>query len=384
MTIHNAEVESQAISKQLKTLRLNRTPQTEISSSVNDFNSSDDDDDDEVNNSTNPETTTESESELKNEANEYPDNKKGFNWCAIRDGAGMIVEHGHFQMFIILLILINAIMMGVATFDFVSESESVKQAFEIVDRVFLIIFTVELGLQFCYRGIKLFTDGWLVFDFIIVLMSWSLESLQIVRTFRVFRALRLITRVKVLKNLVGALFSVGPRMFAIVCLLLLVFYIYAVMCTVLFKDLYEQGLTTSDFFGGLDVSLWSLLIIMSLDWAFIARQVMAVYPWSWMVFVSFVMITSFIAYNLIIAVVCDSVSIIEQQGKDEEKEDEIALEVAQYVKIRKLKHRVIKLAKQQKKVLQMLQTITGDEEKLDVDDQSDEDDPAATEEESDR
>jgi hypothetical protein len=70
---------------------------------------------------------------------------------------------------------------------------------------------LELALQFIYRDIKLFLDGWLVFDFCIVLMSWSLESLQVVRTFRVFRALRLVTRVRVLKNLVSALFSVGPR-----------------------------------------------------------------------------------------------------------------------------------------------------------------------------
>mmetsp|Transcript_28203 Transcript_28203/g.46713 ORF Transcript_28203/g.46713 Transcript_28203/m.46713 type:complete len:369 (+) Transcript_28203:345-1451(+) len=273
---------------------------------------------------------------------------------SIRAATGKIVDDSRFQIFIIVLILINAAMMGIATFDFVTDVENVKNAFEIVDKIFLIIFTIELGLQFVYRGVKLFTDGWLVFDFIIVVMSWSLESLQIVRTFRVFRALRLITRVKVLKNLVGALFSVGPKMLAIMLLLLLIFYIYGVMCTVLFNDLYRDGFTEEDYFSSLGKSLWSLLVMMTLDWANISRQVMKVYSWSWMIFVSFVLITSFIAYNLIIAVVCDSVSIIEQQEEEEEEED---LEEIHSGKIRQLKNRVAELAKQQQQVLHTLQEI---------------------------
>ena len=174
-------------------------------------------------------------------------------------------------MGIVVLILINSIMMGIATFDFVDKNPDAVTAFEIIDKIFLVIFTLELALQFIYRDIKLFLDGWLVFDFCIVVMSWSLESLQIVRTFRVFRALRLVTRVKVLKNLVAALFSVGPRIFAIFCLRVLVFYIYAVMCTVLFKDLYQEGLAEFDYFSRLDHSLWTLLVTMTLEWGGVFR-----------------------------------------------------------------------------------------------------------------
>ena len=179
---------------------------------------------------------------LNNDSNIVARNEtKQHKWWkvrAIRNAAGTIVNNASFQMGIVVLILINSIMMGIATFDFVDKNpDAAVTAFEIIDKIFLVIFTLELALQFIYRDIKLFLDGWLVFDFCIVVMSWSLESLQIVRTFRVFQALRLVTRVKVLKNLVAALFSVGPRIFAIFCLRVLVFYIYAVMCTVLFKDL---------------------------------------------------------------------------------------------------------------------------------------------------
>ena len=61
---------------------------------------------------------------------------------------------------------------------------------------------MELGLQFIYHGLRLLLDGWLVFDLIIIVTSWSFASIQIIRAFRIFRALRLVTRIKILKHLV--------------------------------------------------------------------------------------------------------------------------------------------------------------------------------------
>lgn len=107
---------------------------------------------------------------------------------------GTVVEAPIVQVAIIVLIVINALLMGVGTFDFVTEHPNVDRKFNIVDRTFLAIFSVESALQLIYRGVYLFLDGWLVFDFVIVIASWSLESLQIVRAFRIFRAFRLITR----------------------------------------------------------------------------------------------------------------------------------------------------------------------------------------------
>jgi hypothetical protein len=115
---------------------------------------------------------------------------------------GMIVNAKRVQLFIVTLIAINAIMMGIGTFDFVTENATVDRAFEEIDQVFLIIFTIELAMQAFYHGWKLLLDGWLVFDLVIIVTSWTFSQVQIIRAFRIFRALRLITRVKVMKNLV--------------------------------------------------------------------------------------------------------------------------------------------------------------------------------------
>jgi len=302
---------------------------------------------------TTPESSRESDHSGPTDQIEINNNRK---WTVkrFRTLCGTLVNHAQVQNCVVCLILLNAIIMGVATFSFVTDSANIASAFDTTDLVFLIIFSVELSFQLVYHGFRLLSDGWLVFDFIIIVLSWSLSSLQVVRTFRVFRALRLITRVQVLKNLIAALFSVGPRMAGITALLLLIFYIYGVMCTGLFGSLFVDGETEDDYFGRLDKTFWTLFIMMTLDWSSVSRQVMAVYSWAWVVFVSFVMVSSFIVYNLVVAVVCDSVAIIEAQGRDNETENIQLAEQRNLEHVRDLSKRLDILAMEQGLILEAL------------------------------
>lgn len=125
----------------------------------------------------------------------------------IRDYSGRIVNDQGFQIFIVILILLNSLLIGVSTFDFVEDDPEVFSAFRILDFVFLIIFTIELIMQFLYHGYNLFFDGWLVFDLFIVIMSWALESISVLRalrlrSFRIFRVFRITSRVRALRRLV--------------------------------------------------------------------------------------------------------------------------------------------------------------------------------------
>jgi hypothetical protein len=232
---------------------------------------------------------------------------------------GKVVENPHVQIAIIWLIIVNAITMGIGTFDFVTESTNVDRAFEAIDRSFLIAFTIEIGMQLIYRGLSLFTDGWLVFDFVIVVISWSLESLQVIRAFRIFRAFRLVTRLDTLRELIMAIGNVMPRIYAIAMLLLLVFYIFAVLFTELFGELE----LSKNYFGSLDASLFTCMELMTLEWASIARETMHLKTWAWVPFLGFITVTSFIVFNLIVAVVCDAVKVVDQQVK---REKELELE----------------------------------------------------------
>eukprot|EP01082_Thalassiosira_pseudonana_P012011 g10377.t1_g10378.t1 g10377_g10378 MERGED: g10377.t1 contig4:1757299-1760677(+) len=225
-----------------------------------------------------------------------------------RKAVGRVVNNDRVQNILLLLIVINAIMMGVATFPFVKYNPDLSASFELVDLIFLILFTVESGLQLMYHGWRLFKDGFLVFDLAIVVMSWALDGAQVARAFRIFRALRLITRIKAMRELVQALFNVISKMTAIGMLLFLMFYIFGVMFTQLYKDVSKAAGPEENFFVGLPETFFTLFVMMTLDnWSAVYEQVAAVYSWSWVLFITFISLAASIFVNLIIAVICDAV-----------------------------------------------------------------------------
>lgn len=284
----------------------------------------------------------------------------------LRALSGAIINHDKVQLAMVLMIAVNALMMGIGTFDFVTEDEATHHAFELVDQIFLVIFTIELVLQFAFLGFNLFLDGWLIFDFIIILTSWSFSSLQIIRAFRIFRALRLVTRIEVMRNLVLAVFSVMPRLAAICLLLVLIFYIFAVMFTQLFKNLHEDYPDQVNYFGRLDHTLFTLFQIMTLDaWGDIARDVISVYKWAWLPFVVFVTISGFIVVNLIIAVICDAVSSLHDDIKakihgtfDEEEEySEGTLQASVREQVECIEEQVDELQRRQEQTMHTLEYL---------------------------
>lgn len=296
----------------------------------------------------------ESRSPLSREESQRQDNLASkYCFTRFRQRCGDLVNHEWVQLGIILLIIINAIMMGIATFPIVRDNPDTDHAFQVVDKVFLIIFTVELALQLIYRSWRLFLDGWLVFDFFIVIFSWSFESLQIIRAFRIFRALRLITRIKVLRDLVVAIGSVLPRMTAIFALLGLIFYIFAVLFTTLFKDLpLENG-----NFQSLDNSFFSLFEMMTMEWADVTRELMTYHSWAWAPSVTFVLLSGFVVFNLIIAVVCDAVAFTDTEATEEEdKSIEDELSQAQ-IRVKILTAQVNDMQDNQRRLLDMLEQL---------------------------
>lgn len=243
--------------------------------------------------------------------------KKGNKLKQVREKAGRLINSTQVQYFIMALILTNAIMMGIATFDFISKNEDAAKAFETVDEVFLIIFTVEAGIQVFYEGLNTYKNAWLVFDLSVVFASWSLNGVQVIRSVRVFRALRLITRLKGMRQLIEALAKTLPRMAGITALLGLIIYIFSVMFTEFFREDYENGQMEYPYFARLDSAFLTSFQIMTFDnWAEIVRDVMAVKSWGWIPLVAFVLITGFMVIHLVVAVICDALADLDDEDKE--------------------------------------------------------------------
>lgn len=229
-----------------------------------------------------------------------------------------IVENSLFQNFILVVIILNAVLLGVMTYP--ALTSRFNFAFNLISNICIGIFTVEIALKlFCY-GRKFFQNGWNNFDFIIVLISLvptagAFSSFRVFRILRALRALRLITHLERLRVIVQAIIDSIPNVAWASGLLLVIFYIFSIMGTTMFSADFP------DWFGTLGKSMYTLFQVMTLEsWSMgIARPVISHFPYAWIYFVSFILISSFIVMNVIVGVVVNAISEISADIKKEKE-----------------------------------------------------------------
>lgn len=217
-----------------------------------------------------------------------------------------------FSNLVLGLILLNAITLGLQTSSGVMAS--IGGPLRVIDTIILSVFVVELVLKLIAWRLAFFRSGWNVFDFIIVGISLvpASDGLTVLRTLRVLRLLRLISQIPKLREIVEAIGRSLSGLMWTAALLSLIFYIFGVMGTMLFRDAAPAQ------FGTLGSSLLSLFQVMTLDnWSIIFGTVRETYPWAWAYFVPFILIATFMVLNLFIAVI---VNATQSLGRDEDAE----------------------------------------------------------------
>jgi voltage-gated sodium channel len=211
------------------------------------------------------------------------------------------------------VIVINAITLGLETSQAVMAVAG--PVLNTIDHAALLIFTLELGLRMWSYRTRFFADGWNLFDLIIVAVSWlpAAGGFSVLRALRILRVLRLLSVVPQMRSVIGALFRALPGMGSIAAVLLLVFYVAAVLATKLF------GPEFPEWFGSVGASMFSLFQVMTLEsWSMgMARPIMESYPMAWAFFVPFVIVTSFTVLNLFIALIVNSMQMVHQQDRRE-------------------------------------------------------------------
>lgn len=207
-----------------------------------------------------------------------------------------------FERFILCLIVVNAITLGLETSQLMMRSFG--NLLLLLDRVFLIVFSLEIVLKTYAWRARFFKDPWGWFDLVIIAVSWipAAGGFSALRSLRVLRALRLVSAMPRLRKVVTGLLSSLPGLGAVTMLLLLLFYVGSVMATKLFGENFPQ------WFGNILASAYSLFQIMTLEsWSMgIVRPVMEVYPYAWTFFVPFILATTFTTLNLLIAVIVNA------------------------------------------------------------------------------
>ncbi|WP_370323283.1 ion transporter [Pseudorhodobacter sp. E13] len=225
-----------------------------------------------------------------------------------------VVERPLVRMWIMALVILNAALLGLSTSPWVMER--VGGLIWLLDRLILAIFVLEILAKLVAYGRSFFRDGWNVFDFFVVGLGLlpQANGLSALRALRVIRALRILSAVPQMRNVVQALFDALPGMGAVVIMLSIVFYVFAVMATIMF------GAAFPDWFGTVGESLYSLFQIMTLEsWSMgIVRPVMEVFPFAWAFFVPFIVMTAFSVLNLFIGLLVNTMqSAVESEAEQE-------------------------------------------------------------------
>lgn len=234
-----------------------------------------------------------------------------------RERVRRLVEDRRFQHAIMALIVANAVALGLETS--ATAMAWIGPELRFFDRLAIVVFCVEILLRLFAHGFRFFRDPWSLFDFIVVAIAVAPtgDSMSVLRALRVLRVLRLVSAVPRLRRVVGALLHAVPGVASVAALLLLVFYVFSVIVTRLF------GAAFPDWFGTIGASMYSLFQIMTLEsWSMgLVRPVMEVYPWAWMVFVPFIVLSSFTVLNLFIAIVIDSMQTMHRDEKERTVEE---------------------------------------------------------------
>ena len=226
-----------------------------------------------------------------------------------------LIESKAWTLFITIVIVLNSIILGLDTVSFIASSYG--DVLSLIDSVCLGIFVIELCLRiFLYRH-RFFVSkdwGWNWFDFIIIAISlFASAGFSVLRAFRVIRIFRLLSVIPSMRLISTAMLRTLPSMASIGILLLIFYYIYGVLCVNLFGEAFPE------WFGDLGESFYTLFQIMTLEsWSMgIVRPIMEVYPYAWIVFVSYIFIVSFIVLNLVIGVVVECISEIKTKERNQ-------------------------------------------------------------------
>ncbi len=218
------------------------------------------------------------------------------------------LESSPVSRFITGLILLNAVTLGLETSETVHRAAG--GAIHLLDTAILAVFVLELAAKLIAYGRHFFRSGWNIFDLLVVGIALAPvgEALSVLRALRVLRVLRLMSIVPDLRRVVEALLRSLPGLGAIAGLLVLIFYVFAVMATMMFGDKHEEA------FGTLGRSLFTLFQIMTLEgWAEIARKIMEEMPLAWAFFIPFILVTTLTVLNLFVAIIVNSMQMLHDE-----------------------------------------------------------------------
>ncbi|XP_072166892.1 cation channel sperm-associated protein 2-like isoform X1 [Diadema setosum] len=264
--------------------------------------------------------------------------------------AHYVLETSYFQNFMLVLILSNSLTLGIQSevSDRTDPSLAGLQKFlEIFDYCSLFLFMVEILLKWLDNFFLFWNNGWNIFDFVVTVASFvpeiiafyarDLSELKVIvsniRVFRIFRALKMVSRFRQARMIALAITKAFNAMSFILVLFLLFSYIFAITGIIFFES-YSRSLRGDlhfkDSFKNLSNAMITLFQLFTLDqWYKVLKEMWSVmgtvaptcYVMLW------ICIGSFIFKNIFVGIMVNNFQNIRNELFEEVREQEVMIQM---------------------------------------------------------
>jgi voltage-gated sodium channel len=232
-----------------------------------------------------------------------------------------LVESPLFTGLVLAVILANAVVLGLQTYSEIEREHG--DTLNLLNDIFLAFFVVELALRLSAYGRKpldFFQSGWNVFDFVVISFAFIpgvRESSTLLRLARLLRVVRVVRILPDLRMLVTGVVRSLPPLGSMLLLTTLMLFVYGMFGWLLFGEELPED------WGNIGRAMLSLFVLLTLeDFPRYMERAMEVHPWSWIYFVSFILITVFIVINVLIGIVLTSM----EEARELERRKRLSLD----------------------------------------------------------
>jgi voltage-gated sodium channel len=226
-----------------------------------------------------------------------------------------IADSSRFQVFISGVIIANAITLGLGTYGGIEDEAG--GLLTTLDDLFLGIFVVELAIRIAAFGARpqdFFRSGWNVFDFAVIgaaFLPGVRDNVTILRLVRLLRVVRLVSVFPDMRVLVRAMVKSLPPIGSLVLLTLLLMYVYGMVGWILFHEGDPRN------WGDIGTAMLSLFEMLTLEnWPALLDAGQKIHPSSWIFFVSYILIASFLVINILLAIIIGSMEEVREAERE--------------------------------------------------------------------
>jgi voltage-gated sodium channel len=216
-----------------------------------------------------------------------------------------IVDSPAFTATVVAVILANALVLGLQTYPRIDQDYG--RALDLLNTLFLAFFVVEISVRIAAYGRRpwrFFMDGWNVFDFLAVALAFGpglRENSTVLRLARLARIVRVVHLLPDVRILITAVIRSLPPLASMAILTTLILFVYGMVGWQLFGD------QVPNRWGTIGEAMLTLFVMLTLeDFPVYMEEGMDIHPWSWIFFVSFILVAAFVVINVFIAIVLNS------------------------------------------------------------------------------